>query len=183
MILIFTVAFTVTFEPLLPAYAQDATSGDDPSTQKIIQTYVESIKNEKKVEDKYKKLTELIDLTNKEFNNLSNIVTDLKTKIIEADGNVPDSIIKEKNKNETTYNSWSTYKVALEPNYELFIEKNDKYHCDVISQEIWQNYAPTGVTEKKVELDAYTRKAIESSVEIAVNICNAVLSQDSLKAK
>jgi hypothetical protein len=185
MIYNFTVGLTFSLvlgtTPLV--FAQDSSAGNNPDIQKIVQAHIESIKKEKKVEDKYKKLTELIDLTNKEFNNFSNIVTDLKIKILEADGNVPESMIKEKDKNEATYNSWATYKVSLEPNYELFVEKNDKYHCDVVSQEIWQGYAPIGATEKKVELDAYTRQAVESSVEVAVDICNAVLTENSLKTK
>lgn len=177
---------TLTFALVFPSsvvFAQDKSAGNDPEIQKIIQAQVRAIEKEKKFEDKYKKLTELIDLTNKEFNNYSNIVTELKSKILELDGDVTASLIQEKDKNESIYNSWATYKIALEPNYELFVEKNDKYHCDAIAEEIWQAYSPTGVVEEKVELDPYIRKAVKNSVTIAQNICESLSSKDSAKTK
>jgi hypothetical protein len=167
----------------LTSFAQEAAVGNDPDIQKIVQMHVDSIKKENKFEDKYKKLTTLIDLTNKEFNNYSNIVTELKSKILELDGNVTTSLIQEKDRNEAIYNSWATFKVALEPNYELFVEKSDKYHCNAVSQEIWQNYSPTDVVEKKVELDPYIRKAVENSVVIAEDICNSLADKESAKSK
>jgi hypothetical protein len=156
-----------------PSQSEDIVQPGNPEITKIVEEHVALIKKQKKYDDKHKQLVELIDLTNKEFSASSNSVTDLKSKIIENDGNVDDKLITEKNKNESIYNSWVIYKVALEPNYELFVEKNDKYHCDVISDEIWQSYSPTGPTEEKVELDSYTKNAVKISVEIAEDLCKS----------
>lgn len=61
-------------------------NGGDPEVQKTIEVQVDLIRKEKKFDEQYKKLVALIDMTNKEFNNYSNIVTDLKSKILENNG-------------------------------------------------------------------------------------------------
>ena len=157
----------------LTAFANDAKDTPADITKKI-EDQVKIIKNEKDFAEKNKKLSELIDTVNKELNNYSNIVTQYKTKILESSGEVNKSVIQEKDNSEAIYGSWVVFKVALEPNYDLFVEKKNNYHCESVSDEIWQNYAPTSPNVEKISLDPYTKKAVELSIEIALDLCKSM---------
>jgi hypothetical protein len=117
----------------------------------------------------------LIDLVNKETSKYSNIVTENISKILDAEknpeGTVAPLLINEKDQNQAIYDSWLVYRIALKANYDLFIEKNDKYSCSSFSEQIWKDYTPIAPQQEKVEVDADTKKAIETSVEIAEELC------------
>lgn len=143
----------------------------DIGVSKKVETLVTSIKSESTLEAKNKKLEELIKLINEEYKYSFNTVSELKIKLqsnpLDADGN----IFAEKNQSEIVFESWAVYKGAFDPLNKFFIKKSNSYHCDVISEEIWQEYAPHSPVEKKIELDPYAKKAVTLAVEIAVDIC------------
>jgi hypothetical protein len=141
----------------------------DSGVSKTMDSEIAAIKKETTYDGKNNRLKELLSMINKEFGDHSKILTELQIKIQE---NPYDQVLlAEKDKNQLIYEDWTVFKVVFTPLNKLFVSKTDSYHCESISDDIWQDYAPTAPVEKKVELDSFTKKAIENAIDLAKDIC------------
>ncbi len=177
-LILIVVAFSINgwAKKALPQKAsQDTTIVAQKSADQTVQDFIQNLKSEVIPSKKQKIVSDLLNAVHSETNRYSNIVTENITKILEAEkkseGKIDPNLITEKDANQALYETWVTYKVALQANYDLFIEKNEEYTCNNVAEQIWLDYKPIVPQAEKVDIDANTKKAVEASIEIAEDLC------------
>lgn len=157
-----------------------ANESKDIETQKeveeIISEQVQLIKQTELPNEKKEKLSDLIKLVNEHFKTHANELTDLVSKVLDENSKklnkgVDPKLIERKEKSDVIYQKWLTYKIAMEPLYDLFIEKKETYSCNAFAEQIRQRHEPLAPQTEKTDIDPYTKTAMETSIEIADDLC------------
>ncbi len=156
-------------------FANPLAASEPQKVEEIIEEKVQDIKQTELPTEKNKKFSELIKLVNGQFKTHGDELTEQVSEIIDQSNKknkeVDPELLKNKEHTDALYNKWLTYKLAFEPLYELFIEKKETYSCNAIAEQIRERYKPLAPQTEKTDIDPYTRTAVETSIELADDLC------------